>query len=85
MNEQQQYSDIEIIEDSINSIGRIRVPIEMDDIGNELSRIRRNLMLLHDAMVRNFQEKQQAEQPVQSVEPEEEPIPEIVSEEMTQG
>lgn len=84
MNEQQQYSDIEIIEDSINSIGRIRVPIEMDDIGNELSRIRRNLMLLHDAMVRNFQEKQQAEQPVQSVEPEEEPIPEIVSEEMTQ-
>lgn len=90
MNEQQ-ISDIEIIEDSINGIGKLRIPIEMnDEIGNELTRIRRNLMVLREAMLRNIQNMQQTEQPEVLPEepqesPEEETNPEILSEETVQG
>ena len=51
-------TDIEVLKDAIDSIGRINLPITMiDQIGAELNRVRNNLIILHDTITKQRNEE----------------------------
>ena len=71
-------TDIDILEDSIRSLGSISVPIEyMQAIAEPISRVRRNLMFLTEAIKQKSAEKEkqaseQSEVETEASEPESE-------------
>ena len=50
--EEKKYSDIQILEDAIATIGRQQFPVEMAEVAMDLNRVRRNLIALHEAVAK---------------------------------
>lgn len=70
-------TDYEIIEDAVNTIGALSIPIALaENVGDQLVRVRRNLMILASAIKQNAEKKEEksddseskAEEPVGNVE-----------------
>lgn len=50
--EEQTYSDIDILNDAVSGLGKLRIPVDLsEDIGSEISRIWKNLKALLNARV----------------------------------
>lgn len=66
-------TDYEIIEDAVNTIGALSIPIALaENIGEQLIRVRRNLMILAQAIKKNAEKKEEA--PADSENKPEEPV-----------
>lgn len=81
MEEKKTYTDIEVIDDAVASIGRLRIPVELnEEFGGEITRVWKNLKALLQAMIdKNM--KENGWHPVDETQAE----PEIISEETVGG
>lgn len=66
-------TDYEIIEDAVNTIGALSIPIALaENVSDQLVRVRRNLMILAQAIKKNAEKKEEA--PADSENNSEEPV-----------
>ena len=85
-----QYTDTQIIEDAVRTIGGLRLPLEFTEEIGQLQRIRHNLIVLLEAKKQSVELDIQAMDagemtPEEIIQAAEEELPEEKGEEMTVG
>ena len=83
MEEQRTYTDIEILEDSVTTLGKLRIPVDMsEEVGNEIIRVWKNLKALLNARIeQNIRDCKSEDIAAEQMDH----VPEVISEETVGG